>query len=176
MGLRSLKMNINKAQRKVRFALNKRKHIKEYPFVSMVILHHFFIVFGIDILKIEEKNICSPKDATLGEALPAIIYNAIYENATYLKYVTTIEENIKKLYKSKNEWCVWLIDLYDNNVVLNKGELQEIALLSHESMVKDFITWELKVNMLVDELADHIESSDKSKTERNQKKRRNKRK
>lgn len=167
-------MTINKAQRKLRFSLNKRKHIQEYPFVSMVILHHFFIAFGIDVLKIEEERISPPEDATVGEAIPAIIYNAIYENATYLKYINVIEENIKKLYKSNNEWCVWLIGLYDNNVVLNKEELQEVALLSHDSMAKDYLTWELKVNTLVTELIEHVESSGKNKTERNQKKRKSK--
>lgn len=163
-------------QRKVSFSLNKRKHIREYPFVSMIILHHFFTVFGIDVLKIDEEKIRPPKDASVGEGLPAIIYNAIYDNAPYLKYINIIEANIKELYKSKNEWCIWLIDLYDNKVVLNKAELQEIALLSSDSMAKDFMSWELKVNMLVSELAEHIESVEKSKTERNQKKRRNKKK
>lgn len=164
-------MKLNRLLRKASLALNKRKHVKEYPYVTMIVLHHFFIVFGIDITKLDEQNVKSPKDADVGESIPVFIYNAIYAEAAYLKYIDVIEENIKSLHNANNEWCTWMVDLYYDNINLNKSELQEVALLSHDNMAKDYIQWELKVQVPMVELIEHIEESINSKTKRNRGKR-----
>lgn len=169
-------MTLIRAYNKARFALNKRKHVKKYPYISMVVLHHFFTVFGIDIIKLDEKSVSPPKDATTGESLPVHIYNAIYNDASYLKYIDILEANIKALYKENNEWCLWMVNLFDMKVRLNKNELQEVALLSHESLAEDYITWQLKVNEVISELVVHIELTLNSNKDKNRNKRKRKKK
>jgi hypothetical protein len=164
-------MKLSRLLRKTSFALNKRKHVREYPYVTMIVLHHFFTFFGIDIAKLNEENVKSPKDADIGESIPVFIYNAIYAGDKYLKYIDILEDNIKSLHKANNEWCTWMVDLYYDNVNLNKSELQEVALLSHDDMAKDYIQWELKVQVPMVELIEHIDETINSKTKRNRGKR-----
>jgi hypothetical protein len=150
-------MQINSIIRKLKFAINRRKHIREYPYVSMIVLHHYFYVFGIEITKLDEKSIVAPEDATISESFPVYVYNAIYSGAQYLDKIANIEANIATLYNENNEWCNWMVNLYDNNVVLKKDELQEVALLSHDGMAKDYIQWELKVHVPIGELIEILE-------------------
>lgn len=164
-------MQLNRLVRRAHFALNKRKHIRYYPYISMVVLHHFFQVFGIDIARLNEEKVHSPVDASIAESLPVIIYNAIYTKTTYLKYIDILELNIKQLYEEGNEWSLWMIELYDNKMALNKEKLQEVALLSHDSMARDYIQWELKVNVPIAELIEHVEDSMNTNTARNRRKR-----
>jgi hypothetical protein len=166
-------MTLNSLFRKVKFSLNKRKHIKEYPFVSMIVLHHYFTTFGLDIGTLDEKVVSPPKDATVSESLPVHVYNAIHANGDILKYIEILESNIYNLYKTDNEWCLWMIKLFDNKVILNKSELQEVALLSHDSMAQDYIQWELKVHVPIAELIEKIEESISSNVVRNKRKRKN---
>jgi hypothetical protein len=140
----------------------------------MIILHHFFSVFGIDVKELNEEIVKSPADASVAEALPVHIYNEIYANTSLTKYLDIIEANIKKLYDDDNEWCVWMVDLYENNNTLNKDELQEVALLSHDSMARDYIQWELKVHVPIADIIDYIERQSNIKTEKNQGKRKRK--